>query len=72
MNWLVAGSEVVAGVALFAGLVVAIALLRPPRGTLEERAVVRFPGAWIVVGLPLTFAFGVSVALIVIGAGILR
>lgn len=72
MNWLLAGGEVAAGLALLVGLVVAIALLRPPRGTLQEKVVVSFPGAWIVVGLPLTFAFGASVALIAVGTGILR
>jgi hypothetical protein len=72
MNWLLAGGEVVAGLALFVGLVVVIALLRPPRGTLQERVVVSFPGAWIVIGLPLTFAFGAAVALIAVGTGILR
>lgn len=72
MSWLLAGGEILAGLALLVGLVVAIALLRPPRGTLEERAVVRFPGAWIVVGLPMTFAFGTAIALIATGTGILR
>ena len=72
MNWLVAGGEVVGGLALLVGLVVVVALLRPPRGTLQERAVVSFPGAWIAIGLPLTFAFGASVALIAVGIGILR
>jgi hypothetical protein len=71
MNWLLAGGEVVAGLALLVGLVIVITLLRPPQGTLEERGVVSFPGAWIVVGLPLTFAFGVAVALIAVGTGIL-
>lgn len=71
MSSLVAGSEIVAGVALFVGLVVVISLLRP-RGTLEAKSIVNFPGAWIGVGLPLTFAFGISIALIAVGTGILR
>jgi hypothetical protein len=72
MNWLLAGGEVVAGLVLLVGLVVAIAVLRPPRGALQERVLVSFPGAWIVVGLPLTFAFGTAVALIAVGTGVLR
>ena len=72
MNWLVGGSEIALGVALFVGLVFLIAVLRPPRGTLDARRVVSFPGAWILLGLPLTFAFGASMALIAIGTGILR
>jgi hypothetical protein len=72
MAWLVSGGEIVAGIALFAGLVFLITLLRPPKGTLQERLIVRFPGAWIMVGLPLTFAFGVSIALIAVGTGILH
>jgi hypothetical protein len=67
MQWLLSGGEIATGVALFAGLVVLIALLRPPKGTLQERGIVSFPLAWIIVGLPLTFAFGLSVALIAIG-----
>jgi hypothetical protein len=72
MNWLISGGEVVAGVALFVGMVFLFAFLRPPRGTLQERHILRFPGAWILVGLPLTFAFGLSLALIAIGSGVLR
>lgn len=72
MNWLLAGGEIAGGLALLAGLVVLVALLRPPQGTLQERLVVSFPGAWIWIGLPLTFTFGASIALIAIGAGILR
>ena len=56
---------------LLAGAIVLITLLRP-RGGLQERLIVRFPGAWIIVGLPLTFAIGLSVALISIGTGLLR
>ena len=72
MDQLLHGSEVVAGLALLVGLVVVIGLLRPPAGTLQERLIVRFPGAWIMVGLPLTFVFGISVALIAVGTGVLR
>ena len=72
MDQLLHGSEIVAGLALLVGLVVVIVLLRPPGGSLQERTIVSFPGAWIVVGLPLTFAFGASVALIAVGTGILR
>jgi hypothetical protein len=71
MQWLVQGGEIVAGVGLFALLIFVIILLRPPAGTLQERAIVRFPGAWIIVGLALTFAFGTSIALIAVGLGIL-
>ena len=72
MNWLVSGGEIVFGVALFVGLVFVITVLRPPRGVLQERLIVRFPGAWIIVGLPLTFVFGLSMALVAVGTGILR
>jgi hypothetical protein len=72
MDWLLAGGEIVAGLALFAGLIVMITLLRPPRGTLQERLIVSFPGAWIIVGLPMTFGFGASIALIAVGLGVLR
>jgi hypothetical protein len=71
-KWLLAGGEIAAGVAFFVGLVMLVTFLRPPHGSLQERAVVKFPGAWIVVGLPLTFAFGTSIALVAIGLGILR
>jgi hypothetical protein len=71
MQWLIQGGEIVAGVGLFALLVFVVMLLRPPAGSLEERAIVRFPGAWIIVGLALTFAFGTSFALIAVGLGIL-
>lgn len=72
MDWLVGGGEIVLGVALFVGLAFVVSVLRPPRGALQERLIVRFPGAWIIVGLPLTFAFGASIALMAIGTGILR
>ena len=67
MQWLLSSGEIVAGVALFVSLVVVLSLLRPPNGALQERAIVRFPLAWIIVGLPLTFAFGLSVALVALG-----
>jgi hypothetical protein len=72
MDWLWAGGEVVAGLALMAATVAVILLLRPPPGQLQERLVVRFPGAWIVLGLPLTFTFGLSVAFVAVGLGILK
>jgi hypothetical protein len=72
MNWLLAGGEIGAGVALFVGLMALVFFLRPPQGSLQERAIVSFPGAWIVVGLSLTFAFGFSIALIALGLGILQ
>ncbi len=72
MNWLVVGSELIAGGALFASAVVMIVLLRPPAGQLQERLILRFPGAWIVVGLTLTFMIGTGIALITVGTGILR
>jgi hypothetical protein len=72
MDQLLHGGEIVAGLALLVGLVILIRLLRPPQGTLQERLIVRFPGAWIIVGLPLTFTFGVAIALIAVGAGVLR
>jgi hypothetical protein len=72
MDQLLHGGEIAAGLALLVGLVVVIKLLRPPAGQLQERLIVRFPGAWIIVGLPLTFAFGLSIALIAVGTGILR
>jgi hypothetical protein len=74
MNWntLVHGSEVVAGVALFVGLVVLIWSLSPPAGQLQERRIVSFPGAWIIVGLPLTFGFGISVALVAVGLSLIK
>jgi hypothetical protein len=71
MNWLVAGSEIMAGILLFAGTVAAVMLLRPREG-LQERIIVRFPGAWIIVGLLLTCSFAVSVALVAVGTGVLE
>ena len=71
MQWLIQGGEIVAGVGLFAVLAFVVMLLRPPAGTLQERAIVRFPGAWIIVGLALTFAFGFSFALVAVGLGVL-
>jgi hypothetical protein len=67
MSWFLSAGEITTGMVLFAALVIAISLLRPPAGELQERLIVRFPGAWIIVGLPLTFAFGASVALIAVG-----
>jgi hypothetical protein len=71
MHWLVAGSEVLAGVLLFVGTVCLIMVLRPREG-LQERFVLRFPGAWIIVGLLLTCSFAASVALVAVGSGLLQ
>jgi hypothetical protein len=71
MNGLIGGSEVLAGVSLLVATVVVVLFLRPREG-LQERAIMRFPGAWIVVGLPLTFLVGTSIALIAVGTGVLR
>jgi hypothetical protein len=67
MTWLIGGSEIVMGIALLVGLVMVIAFLRPPRATMQERLILRAPGAWIVVGLSLTIGFAASIALIVVG-----
>ena len=53
------------GVVWFAANVIVLVLLRAGDG--REKLIVRFPGAWIVVGLLLTFSFGASVALIAVG-----
>jgi hypothetical protein len=71
-DWLISGGEITLGVALLVGLSFLIAVLRPSKGTLQERRIVSFPGAWIVIGLPLTAAVGAAVALIAVGLGILR
>lgn len=49
------------GAVMLALGILAVVLLRPRDG--KERAIVRFPGAWIVVGLMLTFWLGGSVAI---------
>lgn len=67
MRWFIGGGEIVAGLALFAGLVMLFRILRPPKGTIQERAILRFPLAWLFVGLPLTIAFATSVAFIAVG-----
>jgi hypothetical protein len=36
-----------------------------PRDAYVERVIVSFPGAWVVVGLPLTLSFGASAMLFV-------
>jgi hypothetical protein len=51
------------GIVWFMANVVIVMLLRPPTGQMQERLIVRFPGAWIIVGLPLTLSFGASVLL---------
>ena len=71
-SWLLAGGEVVTGAVLFVGLVLLVAVLRPPIGTLQERRILRFPGAWMIVGLALTGAFCTSFALVAVGLRILH
>jgi hypothetical protein len=71
-SWLLAGGEITLGLAMFVGLSLLVAFLRPANGALQERAVVSFPAAWIVVGLALTMGFSVSVAFVLVGFGILR
>ena len=51
------------GVAWFVANIFVLMILRPPSGQTLERMIVRFPGAWIVVGLPLTLSFGGSALL---------
>jgi len=58
------------GVAWFVATMAVVFLLRPRDG--NEKLIVRFPGAWIVLGLLLTTSIGASVALMVTGFGILR
>lgn len=49
------------GLAWLAANILLLMLLRAPTGQQQERLIVRFPGAWIIVGLPLTLSFGASV-----------
>ena len=51
------------GVVWFAANVLVVMLLRPPAGQQREKPIVSFPGAWIIVGLPLTLSFGASALL---------
>jgi len=55
------------GVVWLAANVCLLLLLRPPAGQTKERLIVRFPGAWIIVGLPLTLSFGASILVIAFG-----
>ena len=71
MNWLIAYSEILAGISLFLGGVGLVAILRPSEG-LQEKRIVSFPGAWIIVGLLLTILFSMAIALIALGLGILK
>lgn len=71
MDKLIAGGEITLGVALFIGLTLLWSGLRP-RGTLEAKPVIDFPAAWIIVGLLLTCGFAGSIALILLGLGVLR
>ena len=57
------------GALVFASGAIVVAVLRP-RGA-QERMIVRWPGAWIVVGLLLTLWMGTGIALIAAGLGIL-
>jgi hypothetical protein len=57
------------GVGVLAATVLLIVLLRPRDN--HERLIVRWPGAWILVGLLLTMSFGTDVALIATSIGIL-
>jgi hypothetical protein len=58
------------GAALLASGALLVFLLRPQDG--QERLVVRWPGAWIVVGLLLTFWIGSGVALMAAGMGLIQ
>ncbi len=49
------------GIAWIVANLFLLMLLRAPAGARQERLIVRFPGAWIIVGLPLTLSFGASV-----------
>jgi len=51
------------GIVWFAANVFILMLLRAPPGQLQEKLIVRFPGAWIIVGLPLTLSLGASALL---------
>lgn len=62
--------RVLLGLCWLVANVLVIVLLRPNDG--REVAIVRFPGAWISVGLLLTTSFGASIALIAVGMGLLR
>ena len=50
------------GAALLPTGVLAVFLLRPKSG--KERPIVRFPGAWIVIGLLLTFWIATGMTLL--------
>jgi hypothetical protein len=62
--------RVLLGLCWFVANVLVLVLLRPRDG--REAAILRFPGAWIVVGLLLTVSFGASTALMAVGLGVLR
>ena len=53
------------GIVWFALNVAVVMFLRPPAGRQQERLIVSFPGAWIIVGLPLALSFGASVLITV-------
>lgn len=53
------------GIGLLLANVIALTFLRPRNG--QERWLVRFPGAWIIVGLLLTISFACAAGLILTG-----
>jgi hypothetical protein len=53
------------GAILLATGIFVVVLLRPKNGV--EHRLVRFPGAWIIVGLLLTFWIGAGVAFVAAG-----
>jgi hypothetical protein len=67
MQWLLSGGEIMAGIALFVGSVTCFHSCARHREPLQARGIVSFPLAWLIVCLPLTFAFGLSVALVAVG-----
>ena len=54
------------GICWMAANILVVMLLRPRDGY-NERLIVSFPGAWIIVGLPLTLSFGASAMVIARG-----
>jgi hypothetical protein len=54
------------GICWMAANILVVMLLRPRDGY-NERLIVSFPGAWIIVGLPLTLSFGASALIIARG-----
>ena len=54
------------GICWMAANILVVMLLRPRDGY-NERLIVSFPGAWIIIGLPLTLSFGASAMVIARG-----